>query len=81
MDDQKHAVQAPGRLKTRRVAADGIVGRLTYTPALGDEVIGQMRRNRVKDDGKICLLPSWAWIWMSHVFLALTVLQRPGSSK
>ncbi|SPQ27649.1 a1e74e11-8015-49d3-99f5-6cc1b6d8ba77 [Thermothielavioides terrestris] len=50
MDDQKHAVQAPGRLKTRRVAADGIVGRLTYTPALGDEVIGQMRRNRVKDD-------------------------------
>ncbi|KAK3297694.1 RNA polymerase I-specific transcription-initiation factor-domain-containing protein [Chaetomium fimeti] len=49
MDDRKNAVQ-PTRAKARRVPADGIIGRLTYTPAQGDECIGQIGRNLAKDE-------------------------------
>jgi len=53
MDDRQTAVQPTTRAKARRVPADGIVGRLTYTPALGDECIGQIRRNRTKDESEL----------------------------
>lgn len=51
MDERKSAVQ-PARAKTRRVPADGIIGRLTYTPAQGDECIGQIGRNRAQDESE-----------------------------
>ncbi|KAG7285270.1 hypothetical protein NEMBOFW57_009891 [Staphylotrichum longicolle] len=38
MDDRHTAVQPTARAKARRVPADGIIGRLTYTPAQGDEI-------------------------------------------
>ncbi|KAK4236156.1 RNA polymerase I-specific transcription initiation factor RRN6-like protein [Achaetomium macrosporum] len=50
MAQRRYAVQATGRAKARRVPADGFLGRLTYTPAQGNEGIGQMRRNRAKDE-------------------------------
>ncbi|KAK4139835.1 RNA polymerase I-specific transcription-initiation factor-domain-containing protein [Dichotomopilus funicola] len=40
----------PARVKARRIAADGIIGRLTYSPAQVGEPIGQIRRNRAKDE-------------------------------
>ncbi|KAK4122636.1 hypothetical protein N657DRAFT_664534 [Parathielavia appendiculata] len=50
MDDGRHAVKPSTRANLRRVAADGIIGRLTYTPAQGDEAIGQIQRNRARDE-------------------------------
>ncbi|KAK4157471.1 RNA polymerase I-specific transcription initiation factor RRN6-like protein [Chaetomidium leptoderma] len=50
MDDRQHAVPPASRAKARRLPADGIIGRLTYTPAQGNESIGQIRRNRAKDE-------------------------------
>ena len=50
MDDRRNAVHV--RAKARRVPADGIIGRLTYTPAQGDGNIGQIRRNRAKDESE-----------------------------
>jgi RNA polymerase I-specific transcription initiation factor RRN6 len=55
MDERKSAVQ-PARAKTRRVPADGIIGRLTYTPAEGDECIGQIGRNRAQDESEYFIL-------------------------
>jgi RNA polymerase I-specific transcription initiation factor RRN6 len=52
MDDGQHAVQPAARAKPRRVPTDGIIGRLTYTPAQGDECIGQIRRNRASDESE-----------------------------
>ncbi|KAK4101450.1 hypothetical protein N658DRAFT_558939 [Parathielavia hyrcaniae] len=50
MDDRRHAAKPAARASLRRLPADGIIGRLTYTPAQGDEGIGQIRRNRAKDE-------------------------------
>ncbi|KAK3304264.1 RNA polymerase I-specific transcription-initiation factor-domain-containing protein [Chaetomium strumarium] len=49
-DNAEDGVQATGRAKAHRVPTDGFLGRLTYTPAQGNEGIGQMRRNRAKDE-------------------------------
>ncbi|KAL2174282.1 RNA polymerase I-specific transcription-initiation factor-domain-containing protein [Thermothelomyces heterothallicus CBS 202.75] len=49
MGDRRNAVPL-SRAKAPRVPADGIIGRLTYIPAQGDEGIGQIRRNRAKDE-------------------------------
>jgi hypothetical protein len=53
MDDRQSAAQAVGRAKARRPRPDGIIGRLTYTPARrGDDGIGRLRRNRAKDESE-----------------------------
>ena len=58
MDDRRNDVQPIARARARRVPADGIIGRLTYTPAQGDEGIGQIRRNRAKDESEFGTYPS-----------------------
>ncbi|KAJ4306880.1 hypothetical protein N0V88_000252 [Collariella sp. IMI 366227] len=50
MGDKQNSVHAVRRAKARRQRPDGIIGRLTYTPANGDEAVGQIRRNRAKDE-------------------------------
>lgn len=54
----------PARAKARRIAADGIIGRLTYSPAQGEERIGQVRRNRAKDESECYVVnPRAAHCW------------------
>ncbi|KAK4162278.1 RNA polymerase I-specific transcription-initiation factor-domain-containing protein [Cladorrhinum sp. PSN259] len=49
--DEKHTVgHLAGRPHNRRPRTDGITGRLTYTPAHGDQGLGEMRRNRATDE-------------------------------
>ncbi|KAL2155331.1 hypothetical protein VTH82DRAFT_72 [Thermothelomyces myriococcoides] len=49
MGDKRNAVP-PRRAKGHRVPADGVIGRLTYIPAQSDGGIGQIRRNRAKEE-------------------------------
>ncbi len=58
MGDRRNDVQPIARARARRVPADGIIGRLTYTPAQGDEGIGQIRRNHAKDESEFRVCPS-----------------------
>ncbi|KAK3989839.1 RNA polymerase I-specific transcription-initiation factor-domain-containing protein [Cladorrhinum sp. PSN332] len=49
--DEKHTFgHSAGRPHNRRPRMDGIIGRLTYTPAHGDGGLGEMRRSRIKDE-------------------------------
>jgi RNA polymerase I-specific transcription initiation factor RRN6 len=52
MDDRKDAARPGFQPKSRRIPADGIIGRLTYTPAHDHEGIGQIRRNQAKDESE-----------------------------
>lgn len=51
MGDKRNAVP-PRRAKGHRVPADGVIGRLTYIPAQSDGGIGQIRRNRAKEESE-----------------------------
>ncbi|KAK0674708.1 RNA polymerase I-specific transcription initiation factor RRN6-like protein, partial [Cercophora samala] len=53
MDEKRGTGHSAGRSKTnanRRHHIDGLVGRLSYTPAQHDGALGEIRRNRVKDE-------------------------------
>ncbi|KAK4202543.1 RNA polymerase I-specific transcription-initiation factor-domain-containing protein [Triangularia verruculosa] len=54
MDEKRRTGHSAGRSRTtnanRRHHTDGLVGRLSYTPAQQDGAIGELRRNRVKDE-------------------------------
>ncbi|GAB1313299.1 RRN6 beta-propeller domain-containing protein [Madurella fahalii] len=50
MDDKQRVGQPADRNQARHARSDGIIGRLTYTPAQGDHGIGQLRRNRAKEE-------------------------------
>ncbi|KAL2116589.1 hypothetical protein VTJ04DRAFT_8757 [Mycothermus thermophilus] len=51
MDDHtQNAVRHGHHARTSRVPADGVVGRLTYTPAVAGQPIGQIKRNRAKNE-------------------------------
>ncbi|KAK0747502.1 RNA polymerase I-specific transcription initiation factor RRN6-like protein [Apiosordaria backusii] len=53
MDEKRGTGHSAGRSRAnanRRHHTDGLVGRLSYTPARHDGAIGELRRNRVKDE-------------------------------
>ncbi|KAL1837028.1 hypothetical protein VTJ49DRAFT_4352 [Mycothermus thermophilus] len=50
VDDTRNAIRHGHHAKSNRIPADGIIGRLTYTPAVDNQPLGQIRRNRAKDE-------------------------------
>jgi RNA polymerase I-specific transcription initiation factor RRN6 len=53
MGDRRNPLLAARANTGARVAPDSIIGRLTYTPARGDESIGHIRRNLAKGESEL----------------------------
>ncbi len=53
MGDRRNPVQPVRANNSARVAPDSIIGRLSYTPARGDESIGRIRRNLAKGESEL----------------------------
>lgn len=58
MDDKRSVDQLAHRNQARQARSDGIIGRITYTPAQGDYGLGQLRKSRAKDESKSALFAS-----------------------
>lgn len=60
MDEKRGTGHSAGKSRVnanRRHHTDGVVGRLSYTPAQRDGAFGELRKNRVEDEGEFWQAP------------------------